>query len=54
MCANLQAKGTTLNFLTQICPKRNLELEIQKINVRIRISILEIPRVTTLRQNGQL
>ena len=31
---------TTLTFLAQICPKRNLGLEIQKINVGIRISIL--------------
>ena len=32
---------TTLTFLAQICPKRNLGLEIQKINVGIRISILD-------------
>ena len=54
MCANLQTKRTTLTFLTQICPKGNLELEIHKTNVGIRISILEIPCVPIFRQNGQL
>ena len=54
MCANFQLKQTTLTFLAQICPKRKLEFEIQKTNVGIRISILEIPYVPILRQNGQL
>ena len=54
MCANFQAKGTTLIFLAQICPKTNLELEIQKANFGIRISILEVPWVPTFRQNGQI
>ena len=54
MCANFKVKWTTLIFLTQICPKRNLELEIQKTNVGIRLSILEIPCVPIFRQNAQL
>ena len=54
MCANFQTKRTSLTFLAQICPKRNLGLEIQKTNVRIRISNLEIPCVLIFRQNGQL
>ena len=41
-------------FLTQICPKRKLGFEIQKHNVGIRISILEIPCVPIFRWNGQL
>ena len=40
--ANFQAKGTTLTFSDQICPKMYLGFEIQKINVEIIISILEI------------
>ena len=43
MCANFQAKRKTLPFFAQIFPKGNLELEIHKNNVGIRISILEIP-----------
>ena len=54
MCANFKAKRTTLTFLAQIWPKRNLELEIHKTNVGIRISILKIPCVPIFRQNGQL
>ena len=54
MCANFQGKHTTLTFLAQICPRGNLELEIQKTNVGIRISILEIPRVPIFRKNEQL
>ena len=33
MCANFQAKQTTLTFQAQICPKMDLGLEIQKTNV---------------------
>ena len=44
----------TLSFLAQICPKRKLGYKIQKTNVRIRISILEIPCVPIFRQNRQL
>ena len=54
MCANFQTKRTTLTFWAQICPKRNLGLEIQKTNVGIRVSILEIPCVPIFRQNKQL
>ena len=54
MCANFQAKQTTLNFLAQICPKMDLGLEIQKTNVVKRISLLEIPCVAIFRQNEQL
>ena len=54
MYANFKAKQTTLTFLAQICPKRNLELKIQKTNVGIRIIILEIPCVLIFRQNAQL
>ena len=54
MYANLQTKQTILTFLAQICPKRNLKLEIRKTNIGIRISILEIPCVQTFRQDGQL
>ena len=39
-CVNFQLKQTTLTFLAQICPKRNLKLQIHKTNVGIRISIL--------------
>ena len=42
MCANFQAKWTTLTFLAQICPKMYLGLETQKTNIGIRIRILEI------------
>ena len=54
MGASFQAKRTTLTFLAQICTKRNLELEIQKTNFGIRISILDIPCVPIFRKNGQL
>ena len=54
MCANFQTKRTTLTFLAQICQKRHLELEIQKTNFEIRMSILEIPWVPIFRQNGQI
>ena len=53
MCTNFQLKQTTLTFLVQICPKRKLVFEIQKTNVGIRISILEIPFVPIFRQNEQ-
>ena len=54
MCANFQLKRTTLTSVAQICPKRKLGFEIQKTNVGIRISILEIRCVPIFRQNGQL
>ena len=40
--SNFQAKQIASTFSAQICPKMDLGLEIQKANVRIRISILEI------------
>ena len=52
--ANFGAKQTTLPFSAQICPKMNLGLEIEKTNVGIRISILNIPCVPIFRQNRQL
>ena len=54
MCANFQLKRTTLTSVAQICPKRKLGFEIQKTNVGIRISILEIRCGPISRQNGQL
>ena len=54
MYANFKATWTTLTFLSQICSKRNLELEILKTNVGIRISIIEIPCAQIFRQNAQL
>ena len=54
MYANSQAKRTALNCLAQICPKMDLGLEIQKTNVGIKISILEIPCVPILWKNRQL
>ena len=40
--------------MAQICPKRKLGFKIQKTNVGIRISMLEIPCVPIFRQNRQL
>ena len=54
MCANFQTKLTTLNFWAQICSKRKSGFEIQKTNIGIRISILEILCEPIFRQNGQL
>ena len=53
MC-NFQSQWTTLIFSTQIWPKMNLGFEIQKTNIEIRISILEIPCVPIFRQNEHL
>ena len=41
MCANFQSNWTTLNFLAQFCPKKDLGLETEKSNVGIRINIVE-------------
>ena len=54
MCANFQLKRTTVTFLAQIFPKRKLGFKIQKTNVGIRMSILEIPYVPIFRQNRYL
>ena len=52
--ANYQAKQTVLTFSAQICSKLDLRLEVQKTNIRIRISILEILYILIFRQNKQL
>ena len=52
MYASFQTKQTTLTFLAQIFPKMDLEFEIQKTNVKIRISIRKMPYVPIIRQNG--
>ena len=54
MCVYFQAKQIALTFLTQICQKMDLELEIQKTNAGIRINIFEILSVPMFIQNGQL
>ena len=48
------AKQTALTFLSQTFPKIDLELEIQKTNVGIRISIFEILCVPIFRHDGQV
>ena len=53
MC-HFSDKMDNFDFLAQICPKMDLGLQIQKTNVGIRISILELPCVLISRQNGQL
>ena len=52
MYVTFQTKQTTLTFLAQTCPNISLGFEIQKTNVRIRISILQIPGVPVFRLNG--
>ena len=48
------AKTNNFDFFGPNLPKKKLGFEIQKINVGIRISILQIPCVPIFRQNGQL
>ena len=43
-----------MTFLAQICLKRKLGFEIQKTNVGIKISMLEIPWVPIFKQNENL
>ena len=43
-----------MTFLAEIFPRRKLGFEIQKTNVGIRMSILEIPCIPIFRQNRQL
>ena len=50
MFATFQGKQTTLIFSTETFPKTDLEFELQKTNVGIRISILEISCVPFFRQ----
>ena len=45
---------TALTYSAQICPKLDLELKIQKNNVGIKLSILDIPYVPIFSRNGQL
>ena len=42
------------DFFDPNLPKMDLGFEIQKINLRIRISILETPFVPIFKQNGQV
>ena len=43
-----------MNFSAQICPEMNLGSEIEKSNIGIRISILELLSEPIFSQNGQL
>ena len=43
-----------MTFLAHIWPEMDLVLQIQKTNIGIRISILQIPCVPIFRQNGRL
>ena len=54
MCTKFQAKQATLTFLAQIWPKMGLGSEIQKTDVRIRISIVKMLCMPFLRKNKQL
>ena len=54
MCANFYSKWTTLTFLAQICPKKDLGFETEKSNVGIRINIIETLCVPIFSQTGQL
>ena len=54
VCANFQAKQTTLNFSAEICPKMDLGSAIQKAIIGTRISILDLPCVPILSQNKQI
>ena len=56
MCANFQTKQKEELWLfgPKFAQKVILEFEFQKINVGIRISILDIPCMTIFRQNRQL
>ena len=53
MCTSFQTKWTILTFLAQICPKMDSGWEIQKTNVGIRISIVQMPCVPIFRKNWQ-
>ena len=50
VCSNFQSKQRALTSSAQIWPKMDLGLEIQKTNVAIRISILEIICMPIFRQ----
>ena len=53
VCANFQAKQTTLSFSAQISPKMDLGLAVQKTIAGIKISTLDIPCVPIFSQNEQ-
>ena len=54
VCVKFQAKEAASTFSAQIFPKMDLGLEIQKTNVGIGISILDIIRVPIFSQNRKL
>ena len=54
VCTKFQEKQIALTFLAQMCPKMDLRFKIQKTNVGITISILEILCMPIFRQNKQL
>ena len=54
MCANIQAKRKTWALQFKFDQKMELRLEIQKTNVGVIISILEILCVSIFRQKKQL
>ena len=47
-------KTDNFDFLGPSLPKMDLGLEIQKTNIGVIISIVEMPCVTIFRKNGQL
>ena len=53
-CANTSDEIDSFTSWAQLFSKMDLGLEIQKKNVGIKISILEIPYVPTFSQNEQL
>ena len=54
VCVKFQAKEAALTFSAQIFPKTDLELEIQKTNIGIGISILDIIRAPIFSQSRKL
>ena len=54
VCSDFLPKQRDLTFSPQIWSKTNLELEIQKTNVAIRISTLKIICMPVFRQKEQL
>ena len=54
MRTNFQAKQTTLTFFGPSLPKNGFWVAIQKTNVGIKISILEIPFVSIFKKKRQL
>ena len=52
VCANFQTKQTALTFLSQICLKMDLGLEIRKTNFGIRIKSLRYSVWQFLKKSG--